>query len=109
MGKSKKLAAPRPNPSEYMEGAVPPVRAEPLVLVVAPTRELVVQIFNVVAVPVAQKSQQEMHVLLVVVMRSVRSFLDLEQKPLVSLAVFRDSGKSKHFEESLFARAMQAG
>src|SRR4029077_16438698 len=76
---------------------------------VEPRAILVVQIFNALAVPVAQKTQQGMHVLLVVVMRSVRSFLDLEQKPLVSLAVFRDSGKSMHFEESLFAREMQAG
>ncbi len=46
MGKTKKLAAPRPNPSQFQDGTAQPVRAEPLVLVVAPTRELVIQIFN---------------------------------------------------------------
>lgn len=45
MGKAKKLAAPRPNPATFREG-VDEVTAEPLVLVVAPTRELAVQIFN---------------------------------------------------------------
>ncbi|KAG6013521.1 hypothetical protein E4U54_006620 [Claviceps lovelessii] len=45
MGKAKKLAAPRPNPATFREG-VDQVTAEPLVLVVAPTRELAVQIFN---------------------------------------------------------------
>lgn len=45
MGKAKKLAAPRPNPNTFVEG-VDQVRAEPLVLVIAPTRELAVQIFN---------------------------------------------------------------
>lgn len=45
MGKAKKLAAPRPNPTTFREG-VDAVTAEPLVLVVAPTRELAVQIFN---------------------------------------------------------------
>ncbi|OAA48612.1 DEAD/DEAH box RNA helicase [Metarhizium rileyi] len=45
MGKAKKLAAPRPNPAIVREG-IDPVVAEPLVLVVAPTRELAVQIFN---------------------------------------------------------------
>ncbi|KHN98827.1 DEAD/DEAH box RNA helicase [Metarhizium album ARSEF 1941] len=45
MGKAKKLAAPRPNPATYREG-VDAVTAEPLVLVVVPTRELAVQIFN---------------------------------------------------------------
>lgn len=45
MGKAKKLAAPRPNPATFREG-VDGVTAEPLVLVVAPTRELAVQIFN---------------------------------------------------------------
>ncbi|KAG6018782.1 hypothetical protein E4U41_003586 [Claviceps citrina] len=45
MGKAKKLAAPRPNPATF-RGAVDQVTAEPLVLVVAPTRELAVQIFN---------------------------------------------------------------
>ncbi|KAG6010965.1 hypothetical protein E4U43_008519 [Claviceps pusilla] len=45
MGKAKKLAAPRPNPATFREG-VDQVTAEPLVLLVAPTRELAVQIFN---------------------------------------------------------------
>lgn len=45
MGKAKKLAAPRPNPATFREGA-DEVTAEPLVLIVAPTRELAVQIFN---------------------------------------------------------------
>ncbi|AEO65101.1 uncharacterized protein THITE_2043513 [Thermothielavioides terrestris NRRL 8126] len=46
MGKAKKLAAPRPNPATYQPGIDPPVRAEPLVVIVCPTRELAVQIFN---------------------------------------------------------------
>lgn len=45
MGKAKKLAAPRPNPAEYRPGFDPIVRAEPLVCVVCPTRELAIQIF----------------------------------------------------------------
>lgn len=45
MGKAKKLAAKRPNPRTFREG-VDDVKAEPLVLVVVPTRELAVQIFN---------------------------------------------------------------
>ncbi|KAK8070971.1 DEAD/DEAH box helicase [Apiospora hydei] len=45
MGKAKKLAAPRPSPSD-IEFGCGPVRAEPLVVVVVPTRELAVQIFN---------------------------------------------------------------
>lgn len=45
MGKAKKLAAPRPNPATFRDG-VDNVTAEPLVLVVCPTRELAVQIFN---------------------------------------------------------------
>ncbi|OAR01146.1 hypothetical protein LLEC1_06088 [Akanthomyces lecanii] len=45
MGKAKKLAAPRPNPAKFCEGR-DEVTAEPLVLIVAPTRELAVQIFN---------------------------------------------------------------
>lgn len=45
MGKAKKLAAPRPNPATFREG-YDSVIAEPLVLVVVPTRELAVQIFN---------------------------------------------------------------
>lgn len=46
MGKAKKLAAPRPSPATFRPGIDPAVRAEPLVLVVVPTRELAVQIFN---------------------------------------------------------------
>lgn len=46
MGKAKKLAAPRPSPSDIQVGAYSQVRAEPLVVVVVPTRELAVQIFN---------------------------------------------------------------
>lgn len=46
MGKAKKLAAPRPNPATFQEGVDPRVRAEPLVIIVVPTRELAVQIFN---------------------------------------------------------------
>ena len=45
MGKAKKLAAPRPNltkPWTREDG----VRAEPLILIVAPTRELATQIFD---------------------------------------------------------------
>lgn len=45
MGKAKKLAAPRPNPAEYRPGFDPVVRAEPLVCIVVPTRELAIQIF----------------------------------------------------------------
>ncbi|KAH8690538.1 putative DEAD/DEAH box RNA helicase [Talaromyces proteolyticus] len=47
MGKAKKLAAPRPNiaaPGFALEGNT--VRAEPLVLVIVPTRELAYQIFD---------------------------------------------------------------
>ena len=45
MGKAKKLAAPRPNLTRpwTREDAV---RAEPLILIVAPTRELSTQIFD---------------------------------------------------------------
>lgn len=46
MGKAKKLAAPRPNPATFREGVDQPVRAEPLLLVVCPSRELAVQIFD---------------------------------------------------------------
>lgn len=46
MGKAKKLAAPRPNPATFIPGVTPGVRAEPLVVVVCPSRELAVQIFN---------------------------------------------------------------
>ncbi|KAK1717562.1 DEAD/DEAH box helicase [Colletotrichum lupini] len=45
MGKAKKLAAPRPNPAEIALGQQW-VRAEPLVVIVCPTRELAIQIFN---------------------------------------------------------------
>ncbi|EQL00576.1 DEAD/DEAH box RNA helicase [Ophiocordyceps sinensis CO18] len=45
MGKAKKIAAPRPNPATHNEGS-PRYVAEPLVLIVVPTRELAVQIFN---------------------------------------------------------------
>lgn len=44
MGKAKKLAAPRPTPNEAADGAR--VRAEPLVAIVVPARELAIQIFN---------------------------------------------------------------
>ncbi len=46
MGKAKKLAAPRPNPATFRPGIDPTVRAEPLVVVVCPSRELAIQIFN---------------------------------------------------------------
>jgi ATP-dependent RNA helicase DDX3X len=46
MGKAKKLAAPRPNPQEYNAGTAAPVRAEPLVVIICPARELAIQIFN---------------------------------------------------------------
>ena len=45
MGKAKKLAAPRPLLDEGWTRANA-VRAEPLILVVAPTRELAMQIFD---------------------------------------------------------------
>jgi ATP-dependent RNA helicase DDX3X len=48
MGKAKKLCAPRPNPATYhadvKRGEF--CRAEPLVLIVCPTRELATQIFD---------------------------------------------------------------
>ncbi|KAI0874522.1 P-loop containing nucleoside triphosphate hydrolase protein [Hypoxylon argillaceum] len=44
MGKAKKLAAPRPSPQEADSGAR--IRAEPLVVIVVPARELAIQIFN---------------------------------------------------------------
>lgn len=44
MGKVKKIAAPRPSATEG--GSYSRVRAEPLILVVAPTRELCCQIFD---------------------------------------------------------------
>ena len=46
MGKAKKLAAPRPNLGTGFDANRDRVRAEPLVLVVAPTRELCCQIFD---------------------------------------------------------------
>ena len=46
MGKAKKLCADRPNPATFREGVDLPVRAEPLVVIVCPSRELAVQIFN---------------------------------------------------------------
>ncbi|KAF4247074.1 hypothetical protein CNMCM8980_007883 [Aspergillus fumigatiaffinis] len=46
MGKAKKLAAPRPNLANGFDASVDAVRAEPLVLIVAPTRELSTQIFD---------------------------------------------------------------
>lgn len=46
MGKAKKLAAPRPNLTRVYNSATDGVRAEPLILVVAPTRELATQIFD---------------------------------------------------------------
>lgn len=45
MGKAKKLAAPRPNLTRSWSRE-DGVRAEPLILVVAPTRELATQIFD---------------------------------------------------------------
>ncbi|KAI1823686.1 P-loop containing nucleoside triphosphate hydrolase protein [Xylaria intraflava] len=44
MGKAKKLAAPRPSVAAAAAGAQ--VRAEPLVVIIVPARELAVQIFN---------------------------------------------------------------
>lgn len=47
MGKAKKLAAPRPNvTTEDFNPRDHGVRAEPLVLIVCPTRELATQIFD---------------------------------------------------------------
>ncbi|KAF7509314.1 hypothetical protein GJ744_008208 [Endocarpon pusillum] len=46
MGKVKKLAGRRPNLANGYNPAVDAVRAEPLILVVAPTRELCTQIFD---------------------------------------------------------------
>ncbi|KAL4781795.1 P-loop containing nucleoside triphosphate hydrolase protein [Aspergillus varians] len=46
MGKAKKLAAPRPNLAAGYNPLTDNVRAEPLVLIVAPTRELSTQIFD---------------------------------------------------------------
>lgn len=46
MGKAKKLAAPRPNLANGFVAERDTVRAEPLILIVAPTRELCCQIFD---------------------------------------------------------------
>ena len=46
MGKAKKLAAPRPNLVSGFDPRTDSVRAEPLVLIVVPTRELATQIFD---------------------------------------------------------------
>lgn len=46
MGKARKLAAPRPNLTRPYISERDGVRAEPLILVVAPTRELSTQIFD---------------------------------------------------------------
>lgn len=46
MGKAKKLAAPRPNLTTVFNPMTDGVRAEPLILIVAPTRELSTQIFD---------------------------------------------------------------
>lgn len=45
MGKAKKLAAKRPNPARYNPD-VDAVQAQPLVLIICPTRELAIQIFD---------------------------------------------------------------
>lgn len=45
MGKAKKLAAPRPNPVHF-NITTDRTRAEPLVLIICPTRELAIQIFD---------------------------------------------------------------
>lgn len=45
MGKAKKLCAPRPNPALLAAGG-PPMKAEPLILIVCPTRELACQVFD---------------------------------------------------------------
>ena len=46
MGKVKKLASRRPNLANGFNPDIDSVRAEPLILVVAPTRELCTQIFD---------------------------------------------------------------
>jgi ATP-dependent RNA helicase DDX3X len=46
MGKAKKLCAPRPNPATFVPDPRNFARAEPLLLIVCPNRELAVQIFN---------------------------------------------------------------
>jgi ATP-dependent RNA helicase DDX3X len=45
MGKWKKLCKPRPNPLRY-DPARDKIRAEPLILIIAPTRELAAQIYD---------------------------------------------------------------
>jgi ATP-dependent RNA helicase DDX3X len=46
MGKARKLAAPRPSALHGFDPASDAIRAEPLVLIVCPTRELAYQIFD---------------------------------------------------------------
>ncbi|KAI1505001.1 P-loop containing nucleoside triphosphate hydrolase protein [Biscogniauxia marginata] len=46
MGKAKKLMAPRPSVKEFQDGTARHARAEPLVVIVCPSRELAIQIFN---------------------------------------------------------------
>ena len=46
MGKAKKLAAPRPDLSKGYDENLDAVCAQPLVVIVAPTRELATQIFD---------------------------------------------------------------
>ena len=46
MGKAKKLAAPRPSSEAFKADPALYVRAEPLVLIVCPARELAIQIFD---------------------------------------------------------------
>lgn len=46
MGKAKKLAAQRPNPATHDINRDGVIRAEPLVLIVCPNRELATQIFD---------------------------------------------------------------
>ena len=45
MGKAKKIAKPRPHPSHY-NAKTDAICAEPLVLIICPTRELAIQIFD---------------------------------------------------------------
>ena len=46
MGKAKKLAAARPNLTRPFNPVTDGVRAEPLILIISPTRELATQIFD---------------------------------------------------------------
>jgi ATP-dependent RNA helicase DDX3X len=46
MGKARKLAAPRPSTLQGFHPARDGIRAEPLILIVCPTRELATQIFD---------------------------------------------------------------